>query len=205
MGNWPGNVLMSWAHPFGLAFVALFVALDVAGMLPLYLGMTRAMSKGARDRITDLSMGVAFVVAVAFVFLGESVFRFLNIAIYDFRIAGGIVLLLLALTDLVSKSEAETRASGSTGIVPLAVPLITGPAVLTTLILQVSSQGYVVTLAALLLNYALAWLILRRSAWVTRLIGKDGATVFSKIAALLLAAISVSMIRGGIFEAIAKR
>jgi multiple antibiotic resistance protein len=195
---------MTEFHRFGLAFVAMFVALDVAGMLPLYVGMTRAMSRPERNRITDLSMVVAFVVAVIFAFVGRTLFRYLGIAIFDFRIAGGIVLLLLSLADLASKSEAETRASGSTGIVPLAVPLITGPAVLTTLILQINTFGYPLTLAALSINYAFAWVALRGSERVTRLIGSDGTTVMSKIAALLLAAISVAMIRGGVFEAIAE-
>ena len=141
-------------HEFGLAFVALFVALDIAGMLPLYVGMTHAMTKPDRDRITDLSMCVAFVVAAVFAFIGTRLFAYLGIALYDFRIAGGIVLLLLSLADLAtSKPEAGTRSSGSTGIVPLAVPLITGPAVLTTIVLQISSRGYAVTLVALSLNY----------------------------------------------------
>lgn len=193
---------MSEVHRFGLTFVALFVALDVVGMLPLYLAMTHAMPKPERDRVTDTSMFVALIVALVFVFLGETIFRYLGITLFDFKMAGGIVLLLLSLKDLVSKSEAETRASGSTGVVPLAVPLITGPAVLTTLILQVANAGYGVTIAALLLNYSLAWMLLRRSDWVTRLIGRDGTTVVSKLAALLLAAISVAMIRSGLFEAV---
>jgi multiple antibiotic resistance protein len=195
---------MNQVHAFGLAFVAFFVALDVIGMLPLYLGMTHAMSKPDRDRITDVSMFVAFAVAVAFALVGETLFHYVGITISDFKIAGGIVLLLLSLAELANKPEAGTRASGSTGVVPLAVPLITGPAVLTTLILQVNSAGYLITLLALLINYALAWVVLRQSLWVVRIIGKDGATVFSKIAALLLAAISVAMIRGGVFEAISE-
>jgi multiple antibiotic resistance protein len=73
--------------------------------------------------------------------------------------------------------------------------------VVTTLILQVNSVGYVMTLTALVSNYLLAWILLRNSMWVTRLIGKDGTVVISKIAALLLAAIAIAMIRSGIFEA----
>lgn len=193
---------MSGLREFGLAFVAIFVALDAIGMLPLYLSMTHAMGKRDRDRVTDVSLLVAFLVAVAFMVGGQALFGWLGISLFDFRIAGGVVLLLLSLAELVHKPEAETRASGSTGVVPLAVPLITGPAVLTTLVLQVSSVGYGVTLFALLVNYALAWILLRQSAWVTRLIGKDGTTVISKIVALLLAAIAVAMIRAGVFEAV---
>ena len=82
------------------------------------------------------------------------------------------------------------------------MPLITGPGVLTTLILQVGNAGYLVTVGALLANYAFAWWLLRRAERVTSLVGKDGTVVASKISALLLAAIAVAMIRSGIFEAL---
>jgi multiple antibiotic resistance protein len=188
---------------FWLCSIAIFVALDIVGALPMYLGMTARMAREERNRVTDISMLVAFVVAVVFAFAGERIFRFLGIALYDFKIAGGLVLLLISLTDLVGSSEANSRASGSTGVVPLAVPLITGPAVLTTLILQVNTVGFILPLAALFVNYLLAWVLLKKSDLVAKLIGRDGTVVISKIAALLLAAISVAMIRSGTFEAIA--
>jgi multiple antibiotic resistance protein len=148
-------------------------------------------------------MLVAFIVAVIFALLGDGIFHYLSITLFDFKIAGGLVLLLVSLADLVGGPEAINHSSGSTGIVPLAVPLITGPGVITTLLLQVNSVGYLVSLAALCANYCLAWFILRHSEKVTRILGKDGTVVISKIAALLLATIAVSMIRTGIFGAIA--
>jgi len=102
----------------------------------------------------------------------------------------------------VGGPEKVNQSSGSTGIVPLAVPLITGPAVIMTLVIQVNSVGYGMALSALLANYTLAWIILRYSEKLTRWIGKDGTMIISKLVALLLAAISVSMIRSGLFEAI---
>jgi len=196
---------MQWAElsqiqAFLTAFTALFVALDVVGTLPVYFSLTSKLDPTERRRIVDRSMWVALLTAVGFVFLGQSVFRFLGIQIADFRIAGGLVLLLISLADLVGKPEHESRVTGSSGIVPLAVPLITGPGVLTTLILQVGLFGYGLTLAALLANYAIAWLLLRKSDSIHRLLGNDGAVVLSKLAALLLAAIAVSMIRGGVME-----
>ena len=186
---------------FLLSFTALFVALDIIGTVPMYLAMTHHMVRDEKNRVVNTSMIVAFVVAIAFVFLGETVFRGLGIQVFDFKIAGGLILLLVSLTDLIKGPEAVQSSSGSTGIVPLAVPLITGPGVLTTLILQVSTVGTLMTLAALVANYLIAWIFLRNSSVVTRLIGKDGTVVVSKIAALLLAAISVAMIRTGIFDA----
>jgi multiple antibiotic resistance protein len=187
---------------FLLAFTALFVALDIVGTVPMYVSMTAGLNAQARARIVDTSMGVAFVVAFIFVFAGQAVFRWLGITLYDFRIAGGIILLLVSLADLLGGPEAVQKPSGSTGIVPLAVPLITGPGVLTTLILQQGLHGYAITILALVANYALAWAMLRKSQSITRLIGKDGTVVVSKIAALLLAAIAVAMIRNGVYDAI---
>lgn len=187
---------------FALCFVSIFVALDIVGTLPLYLGMTRSLSRSERNKVINTSMWVALAVAVVFVFLGEAIFRFIGITVVDFRIAGGLVLLLVALADLVGQQEASQRVSGSTGVVPLAVPLISGPGVLTTLMLHVSSAGTLITVAALLINYFLAWALLRKSEKVAALIGKDGTVVISKISALLLAAIAVAMMKSGIFEAI---
>ncbi len=133
--------------------------------------------------------------------IGPQVFKFMGIEIFDFKIAGGLVLLLIALSELVGGPEAEKNSSGSTGIVPIGVPLISGPGVLTTLILQVSTIGYLMTFVALDLNYGVAWIVLRNSSKVKNLIGKDGTLIVSKIAALLLAAYSLAMLRSGIFEA----
>jgi multiple antibiotic resistance protein len=189
-------------YSFGLSFIGIFVALDIIGTLPMYLSLTSSLEKSQRNRILNTSMYVAFIVALIFVFLGERIFGFLGITISDFKIAGGIVLLLISLADLVGQHEASNRASGSTGIVPLAVPLITGPGVLTTLILQVNTYGYGITLLALAINYLLALFVLRHSGAVTRLIGNDGTVVISKIAALLLATIAIAMIRSGVVETI---
>jgi len=187
---------------FLLSFTSIFVALDIIGMIPIYLSMTRDLSREQRSRIVNVSMWVAFIVALLFVFGGLALFRFLGISLFDFKIAGGLVLLLISLADLLGGPESVQRATGSTGVVPLAVPLITGPAVLTTLVLQVGARGYLITVAALISNYFIAWVLLRKCDRVQRVIGKDGTVVVSKIAALLLTAIAVSMIRSGVFDAI---
>jgi len=189
-------------NDFLISFTSLFVALDIIGALPVYLSLTRDVQKESRNQIVNTSMGVAFVVALLFTFAGKAVFHHFGITLYDFRIAGGLILLLIALSDLHGGPGTVKQTSGSTGIVPLAVPLITGPGVLTSLILLVGQQGYTITLLALISNYAIAWVVLRYSDLIQRWIGRDGTVVLSKIAALLLTAISVSMIRYGVFEAI---
>ena len=188
---------------FFTVFTSQFVALDIIGTVPIYFSLTSSLSKAEKNTIVNKSIIVATIVAVGFIFMGQSLFKHLGVEIFDFKMAGGIILLLVALADLVGGPEATKQPSGSTGIVPLAVPLISGPAVLTTIIIQVGIAGYLVTLLSLLLNFAIAWVILRQSDFIRRILGKDGSVALSKIAALLLAAISVAMIRSGVFEAIA--
>ena len=191
-------------NEFLLCFTAIFVALDIIGTLPMYVSLTQNFPIQEKKKVVNTSMAVALGVAIVFAIIGKTLFRQLGITIPDFRIAGGLILLLISLSDLLKGPEATHggSVSGSTGIVPLAVPLISGPAVLTTLILQINKVGHLMTLVALLLNYLIAWFVLRNSERVTRLIGKDGTVVMSKLAALLLAAIAVAMIRCGIFESL---
>lgn len=184
------------------SFTAQFVALDIIGAIPIYFSLTHKMDDHSRNIMMNKSMVVAFLVALVFMLIGIQIFKFMGIEIFDFKMAGGLVLLLIALAELAGGPEAEKNSSGSTGIVPIAVPLISGPGVLTTLILQVSTIGYLMTSVALVVNYALAWVVLRNSNKVKNLIGKDGTLIISKIAALLLAAYSLAMLRSGVFEAI---
>lgn len=187
---------------FFISATALFVALDIIGTVPIYLSLTKDLEVAERRRIVDKSMAVALIVAILFIAAGQATFRYIGISLNDFRIAGGLVLLLISLADLLGGPQSVHQSSGSTGIVPLAVPLISGPAVLTTLLLQAGSVGYIVTISALFLNYLVAWQILRHCDRVTKWIGRDGTIVLSKISALLLAAIAVAMIRSGILESI---
>lgn len=187
---------------FALSFTAIFVALDVIGIVPLFLSLTRNMPEGERKSVLDKSLLVAIIVALVFAILGNSIFRFLSISVADFKIAGGLVLLLVSLADLLHGPEPQTQTSGSTGVVPLAVPLITGPGLITTAILQVSVSGMVITLAALATNFLIVWVALRNASVISRLIGRDGTVVVSKIVALLLAAIAVAMMRGGLEDTV---
>ena len=109
---------------FLLSFTAVFVALDIIGAIPIYLSMTSGFTTQERNKVVNTSMGVALLVAVVFIFIGRSLFEHLGIQVYDFRIAGGVILLLISLADLLGSPEVKDRSSGSTGIVPLAVPLI---------------------------------------------------------------------------------
>jgi multiple antibiotic resistance protein len=181
------------------SFTGIFVAMDIIGILPLYLGMTRLLGDQERTRITRLSVLVAFSVALVFGMTGTWLFRFLGISLADFKVGGGIVLLIMAILDLLPHGKDGNRPQ-ATGVVPLGVPLITGPGTIATAMLQVGLYGHVTVTLALIGNFLFAWFALRYSTLITRVIGNEGADIVSKIAALLMTAIAFAMIRTGLIE-----
>ncbi|HRU07311.1 MAG TPA: MarC family protein, partial [Candidatus Brocadiia bacterium] len=143
-------------------------------------------------------------VAIGFLVLGQAVLSLLGITVHDFMIAGGILLFGIAFSDILS-SEKPQRAVDpeSLGAVPLGVPLICGPAVLTTSLLLQQRYGYAPAGAAIMVNVALTGALLSLAPRIHRVLGKAGAKTVSKIASLLLAAIAVMMVRHGLTHFIA--
>jgi multiple antibiotic resistance protein len=185
---------------FLLAFIPLFVAVDVVGILPMYLGLTEGFDTKSTRRVIIQSVVTAFGVGTIFLFIGRTLLRTLGISIADFMIAGGVVLFLLSASDLLLAEKPRRHvAAEDIGAVPVGVPLIVGPAVLTTALLLVEEYGAILTCTALAANIALAGAVLWISPAISRALGKSGAKIISKLAALQLAAYAVMMVRRGIF------
>jgi len=188
----------SMLEDFLLCFVPLFITVDAIGVLPLFIGLTTGMDTPQRHRLIRHSVVTALIVASGFLFLGEWLMHLLSITINDFMIAGGILLFLISLSDAIMPEKSRREADPGIGVVPIGIPLIVGPAVLTTSLILHRQYGPVLTIIALALNILIAGLVFWLSPWIYRFLGKNGARVVSKLAAILLAAIAVRMIRQGL-------
>ncbi len=189
---------MPWLEPFLLAFIPLFVAIDVFGVLPLFVGLTETMELPARHRLTRQAVATAFVISLIFLISGKLLFAFLGITESDFRVGGGIVLLVLAVNDLLFSPEEKRTPGSMPGVVPIGIPLIMGPAALTTIIVLVNTYGYLLAVASLVTNMLIVWAVFAQSRRVTALLGAAGSRAVAKVAALFLAGIAVMMIRSGV-------
>lgn len=180
-------------------FIPLFVALDIFGVLPIFIALTAEVPKKKKGRIVRQSVITALLVSLAFTAVGEGIFSILGITASDFKIAGGLILLVFAALD-ITRHEHKRRPgpTDTVGVVPIGVPLMAGPAVLTTVIVLVDHYGIAPTVTALVLNLMLAWLVLLGARRVVKVLGSTGVVAISKIMALLLAAIAVMMIRLGV-------
>jgi multiple antibiotic resistance protein len=185
---------------FLISIIPIMVALDAPGTLPIYMAMTEGLKKHERQRIVRQSILTAFLITIAFTFLGRAVFKALAITVEDFMIAGGIVLLIIAVLDIVRAGEKKYPVSPTFGVVPFGTPLIAGPATLTTTLILVGNYGYIPVILSLVVNILLAWLIFAQADRIIKLIGINGSRAFAKVAALLLSAIAVKLIRSGIFK-----
>lgn len=189
---------------FWLCFVPLFVAVDAIGLLPVYLGLTEGLSRWERRRVAVQSTATALGVAVVFLFLGQWILRLLGITIGDFMVAGGALLFVIALSDLLSTAKEPRHGDPTTvGAVPLGVPLTVGPAVLTTILLLANQYGQQSTVLALASNLLLTGVMFWFAEGIDCFLGRNGTRTFSKIMALVVAAIAVKMIRLGMIELIA--
>jgi multiple antibiotic resistance protein len=181
-----------------LSFVSIFVAMDVIGTLPIFMSMTEGLDRPRTRSLTIQAVAAGAGVAVTFIFVGKWLFQALGITIADFRVAGGLLLLVFAIHDLLFASDGRRQISASMGVVPIGIPLLVGPAVLTGLILSVNQYGYVPTLVSLGVNLGLAFGVFWFGHLLIRLLGEGGSKAVGKVASLLLAAIAVMMIRSGI-------
>ena len=182
---------------FFLAFIPIFVAIDPIGLIAIFTGLAADASREQRNRQGFFGIVTALCVAIGFIFLGEIIFNALGITDADFQVAGGLILLALAGRELLNLAPSDHGASDDFGIVPLGMPLIAGPALLTALLILVDTVGLVFTLLSLLVNLALVAVAFWNADWFTRWMGRQGLRGVSKIVALLLAAIGVSLIRRG--------
>ena len=188
---------------FLLTFIPMFVAIDSLGIVPLYLGLTEKVSPFDKNKLVIKATLTAFVICVAFLYIGNALFNFLGITVNDFRIAGGIILLIISINDLLFySSRVRDVQPDDVGVVPLGIPLIAGPAVLTTMLILMNENGKTYVIISLVLNLLINYFALRYADLVKKILRDAGSKAFAKVASLFLAAIAVMMIRVGIMNSI---
>jgi multiple antibiotic resistance protein len=188
-------------EPFILTFIPIFVAVDAIGNIPLFISLVEGVNKKERHKIIIDSVTTATVVAVSFMFIGKWILRLIGITISDFQIAGGALLFVISLRLLLPGSYKTILSDGhdkDIGVFPLGTPLITGPAVLTTILMMLDSFGIIPTFVSLVVNMVIVWITLVKADLIMKIMGTSGTRAFSKIIYILLAAIGVMMIRRGI-------
>lgn len=185
---------------FFTVFVPLFVAVSPLTILPLFLGIADGLDVPASRRLARAGVLTGLVVATIVVLVGAGLFSFLGIRVDDLRVAGGIILFLIALHDLIYSTEQRRHDAIGTdlGVVPLGIPLIVGPATLTACLVLSDVHGRPLVLLALGINLLIILTILHFAKSLARHLRPAVTRAFGKVMSLFLAAIAVAMVRNGL-------
>jgi len=180
------------------ASIALFIIVDPFGNIPIFIGLTEKVEPAQRRKVYNIATLVGFALLLFFAFLGQEILQIFGLSIYAFQIAGGLLLLIIAIRILVTGNMHETAESPeSLGAVPIAMPLLVGPGAITTTIFNLQAYGTIISILAVLIVLSITWVILRFINVVYRFLGKTGSLVIARIMALLIAAIAVQYILSG--------
>ncbi len=203
---------------FVTAFVSLFVTLDAIGNIPAFLAITPHNSDEERARIVMRATVIVFGVLVLFALCGNLIFRLFGVTIEAFRIVAGLLLLKIAFDMMEAKparvrqtpeEEAEGAKSEDVAIIPLAIPLLSGPGTISNVVALTGQatkyphmlQAFGVLLLAITLNVVLVFFALRSAAAIARLLKETGMRVVTRVMGLILAAIAVQFILTGVKDA----
>ena len=181
------------------AAIALFIIVDPIGNIPIFVGLTGNMSDNQRKKVFNVATLVGFVLLLVFAFTGNEILTIFGISIESFEVAGGILLLIIAIRILISGSMHEQNESPeSVGAVPIAIPLLVGPGAITTTIFNLQAYDTAITIAAVVIVLSITWVILRFIGRIYGFLGKTGSIVVARVMALMIAAIAVQYILTGI-------
>ncbi|MEM2341807.1 MAG: MarC family protein [Candidatus Bathyarchaeia archaeon] len=179
--------------------ISLFIIVDPFGNIPIFIGLTEGISGEKRRKIFNVATVTGFILLLLFAMTGREILRIFGITIESFMIAGGILLLIIAIRILIMGGWEEKRLTPeSVGVVPIAVPLLVGPGAITTTILNLQEFGILLTVISVIIVFTIVWVILRYIELIYKILGKSGAIVIARVMALLIAAIAIQYIINGL-------
>jgi len=191
-------------------FIALLAIVNPIGAIPIVIALTADASEEEFKRTTKATVISVLVILVTALLTGEFLLGFFGISISSFRVAGGILLLLMAISMLharhsaitFSTEEASRDSRESVAVVPISMPLLAGPGAISTVILYTNKSHtllhYLFMGVDILLLVLALWLAFLAIPWISKHTSQTGINIFSRVMGLILAAIAIEFIANGI-------
>lgn len=204
---------------FGVvALSAVFFVIDPLATAPIFLSITSGDSAAQRRRTAARAALASWLVLSLFALAGGVIFKAFGISLGAFKIAGGVMLLLMAIdmmrattsrTRTTEEEQVESQARDDVAIFPLAIPMLAGPGAIATVMVLMSRAAWdpirtPMVFVAVTITCVAAYLLMRSAARAERLLPKTLMRAFERIMGLLLAAIAIEFIAGGIRDMIGK-
>ena len=181
---------LSWLEIFNSTLI-LFSVIDIFGSIPIILNLRQKVGHIQSEKATLVSL----VIMIAFLFLGKLILNMFGVDVESFAIAGSIVMFLLAMEMILGVSLFKDVEANSASIVPIAFPLIAGAGTLTTILSIKAEYSNINIIIGIVLNLALVYWVLKKTAWIERKIGPNGITVLRKVFGIILLTIAVKLFK----------
>lgn len=187
---------------------SLFLLMDSIGNIPLFISFLKHLSPTRQREIIIREMLIALIVIILFNFLGVGLMSFLHITCDTIQIAGGIILFILALKMVfptAKETNGQTPIETEPFIVPLAIPLVAGPAVLAAVMIFAQQESHWVMVGGILIAWAASLIVLLLSSFLQKILGQKGIIALERLMGLILILISIQMFMTGISGFIANQ
>ncbi|MGN0097976.1 MAG: MarC family protein [Candidatus Methanomethylophilaceae archaeon] len=177
--------------------VSLFFILDPFASVPMFINITKGLEEREVKAYADKATLVAAILLFVFMFIGEDLMGIFGVTMDSFRVAGGIIFLMMAIELVFGLSLSKMDDEKGAKWAIIASPILTGPGVITTAILFSSHYGYLTVMVAGALALIITWVILRNSSIIMRYVGEQALGIMTKIIGLFIAAMGVESIFAG--------
>ncbi len=191
--------------------IGMIAIINPIGTIPIFMSLTSHMDHAERDHVAKMAPPSVFIILVVSMLIGEFILDFFGITISSFRVAGGILIMLMAMammngkTSQIKQTKAEQKESEkkeSITVVPLAIPLLAGPGAISTIILYThKGEGFLHFLLVgliLLIVSAILYLCFRSVRYISKYLSQTGVNVFTRIMGLILAAVAIEFLANGL-------
>jgi multiple antibiotic resistance protein len=192
-------------------FIGLLAIVNPLGAIPIFIALTADLDRSDRRRTGKVASVAVACILLAALLVGEVILLFFGISIPSFQVAGGLLILLMAISMMhgrlsrVKHTEEEARDAqdmDSVAVMPLGIPLLAGPGAISTIILYAHrspSTTHLLILAVEILLVSLAvWICFRSAPFIARILGRTGINIVTRIMGLIMAAIGVEFIANGL-------
>ena len=196
----------TWLSTFGV----IFAIVDPFGYVPIFLSLTAGDSEALRRKMIRKACATAFIVLTISTFIGQQVLSFFGMSIPALQISGGLILLIIGfemmkilpvVEKLSQKEETEAERKEDISIVPLAIPMLSGPAAIASVVVLSSRAqsiaDYPVIISSILATLLITYFVLRSSSRLIKIIGVTGLNVMTRVMGLLLCAIAIQYVING--------
>ncbi len=198
------------------AFISLFVIIDPLALVPMFMSLTHKMTSNERNKTAYMACLISTIVLVAFAFGGNFLLKLMGISEAAFQIAGGFLLMIAAvemviahhtgMTSTTAYEEKEASQSRDITVFPLAIPLISGPGALTTVVLlaqegELSILHQLILVGIVLIVIGVTYLCLKMAPYIQKFLGVTGSNVVTRVFGIILTALATQFILTGITKA----